>query len=886
MTLLKRVRRWFQARKANGAQELDDELRFHLEKEIELNLRRGMTPEEARRHGLLAFGGVQQVREAVRRQRSLSFIETLWQDVAFGARVLRKAPGFTAITVAILALGIGANTAIFSAVNTILFARWPVPHQEQLVLVKEVSPANEGYIVSVPDFEDYRGQQSTFQQLSLWLSQSINLTGPGAARPDRLIGAFVSDNFLELLGVKVSMGRGFLPGDDAPGAGSVAIIAYDAWQTRFGADPAILGRQLTLNNEPSTVVGVLPKGFSLAAFSTEVYLPAHRYTDYKVDRQQRSFLVFGRMKDGVTRARATADLDTIAQRLARDSPTENAGIHIELTGLQELSTRQIRAPLLALLGAVAMVLLVVCANVANLLMARGAAREREVAVRAALGASRGRLVRQFLSESLLLAVIGGSSGVLLGVLLLQVVEKIRPVDLPVSGAAVLDLPVLLFAAGASALTGILFGLAPALQFSRTSLTPALSGGPRTAGHPPRGRLRSAFVVCQVAISLALLVSAGLLIRSFRALLLTNPGFVPDHLLTMEYRLPTNKYKTAEAQTNFHRLIVERVRLVPGVVSAAVVQALPFSGNWGQAQFDLPSPATVTGENSLIAFYDPVTPGYFSTMGLPLLEGREFNAHDDERRAAVAVISQNFARKYFSDQDPIGREVKIKANQQLALAGMGGTTQRATVVGVVGNARQRNVREVLQPQIYFPYAQVPGIFGTLVVRAAVEPMSLSEAVRQAVWSVDKDQPVWKVRTVDFLIARDTAPDRFAMLLMSALSALALMLSALGTYGMLSNTVHQRTRELGVRMALGASKAGLLKLVLMQGLKLLAAGGALGLAGAIVSARLIASLLYGVTPGDPTTFLLGLAAMLLIGVFATYLPARRATRVDPLVALRYE
>jgi len=880
MKLFKKLRARFIKPKE---QDLNDEMRFHLEKEIEANVAGGMNAEEARRRALIDFGGVQQAREAVHRVSARNVLESSLQDIRFGVRMLRKSPSFTAIAVGILALGIGANTAIFSAVNAVLFARWSIRNQQQLVAVSEPTGADKGVtLVSVPNFEDYRRQQTTFEQLSLWLGQSINLTGQ--ERPDRLIGAFVSDNYFEMLGVKAGAGRTFLPGDDMPGANPVAVVTHKVWQTRFGGDSGLVGRQITLNNEPYTVVGILPQDLTLP-FPSEVFVPAHYYTSYKVERQDKAFLLFGRIKDGTTRNQATTDLNTIAQRLVREYPKENAGIHVEIAGVQELLTQDVRTPLLALLGAVAMVLLIVCANIANLVLARGVARQREVAVRSALGAGRGRLVRQFLSESTLVAAAGGISGILLAHLLLKALQRVSPLDFPISDTAVLDLRVLAFTAGISVLTGVLFGVAPAVRFSRVNLSSALSGGSRTTGYAARDWVRSAFVVCQVAISLALLVTAGLLVRSFHGLLTMNPGFTSNHLLTMEYRLPRTKYQTGVAQSNFHRAIVSRVQQVPGVVSAAVVQSLPFSGNWDQVRLELPGRPISAGDDGFNALCDLASPEYFSTVGIPLIEGRVFSAHDDDKGAGVAIISQSFARKYFPDKDPLGSEVKIKDSHLLALAG-NQATKRATIVGVVGSAKQRNVREELQPQIYFSYAQSPNIFGTLVVRTAVEPMGLSNAVRQAVWSVDKDQPVWKVRTVDFLIERDTAPDRFAMIMMSALSALALILSALGTYGMLSNAVQQRAREIGVRMALGATRSNVLKLVLLRGLTLIGAGVALGLLGAIASARLISTLLYNVSPGDITAFALAVAVMVLVGMLASYLPARRATRVDPLVALRDE
>lgn len=861
----------------------EEELSFHLEQQVQANIAAGMRAEDARRRALIAFGGVQQTRERVDEVRWTHSLETVVQDARYAARVLRNSSGFTAIAVLTLALGIGANTAIFSAVNATLFSRWPVRDQQQLVLVREPAAANQGYLISVPDFEDYRAQQSTFEQLSLWVGQTVNLTG--REHPDRLVGAFVSANFFDMLGVKASLGRTFLAGEDKLGAAPVGVISYEAWQNRFGGKPDFVGQQIILNNEPYTVVGVLPRGFVLPVSPSDVFIPVQHYPDYKEDRTRKSFLIFGRIKEGVGISQATADLNAIAQRLAREYPKENTGIHVEINRLHELSTRTVRTPLLVLLAAVAMVLLIVCANIANLLLARGAARRREVALRAALGASRGRIVRQFLSESMILACAGGLGGVLLAYLLLRWLLKISPVQLPAANHAVFDVRVLFFTLAVSFVTGLLAGVAPALQFSRTSASLALASEDRVSGSGWQASLRSVFVVGQLAICLALLVDAGLLVRSFQALLNTNPGFEPGHLLTMEYRLPANKYVTMESQLNFHRQMLSRVQRVPGVSSAAILVVLPFSGNWAQVSFDLPSGPLAEDRNGFSSLVNLVSPEYFSTMGVPLLAGREFSAHDDYQSPPVALISQSFAQKFFPGRNPIGNVVRIRDTDELAF-GKDGAQKRAVIVGIVGNVRQKTVRDAVEPQIYFPFAQSPGIFGTLVVRTALNPTGLSDAVRQAIWSVDKEQPVWKVRTMDFLLQKDTAPDRFVMLLMSALGLLALGLSALGTYAMLSNAVTQRTREMGIRMALGAARQDILSLVLCQGFKLVLIGAALGLAAAMISSHLLSNLLYGVGPGDLTSFALGLGVLGAVALFACWLPARRATRVDPLVALRYE
>jgi putative ABC transport system permease protein len=879
MPLLRRLALVF-ARK----HDVDEELEFHLSRQIEINLKQGMSSEEARRQALIAFGGVQQTRETVVNQRGLPTVESIIQDLRYALRMMRKAPGFTFVAVSILAFGIGANTAIFSAVNTIVYARWSVPEQGRLMLIKEPSASNSGVLISVPNFEDYQRRQTTFQQLSLWVGKSVNLTG--RERPERLIGAFVSANFFETLGVRAGTGRLFQAGEDKPGAAPVAVISYEAWQTRFGGDPHMLGRTLILNSQPFQVVGILPRGFSVPVADNEVFVTAQFLGAYSQDRNIRPFLIFGRLKAGVSREQATADLDTIAQGLAQSFPRENGGIHVEVTSLQDMSTQRVRAPLLVLLGAVMLVLLIVCANVANLLLARGATRQSEIAVRSALGAARGRLVRQFFSESLLLAIVGGGCGLLLAEGLLKLLVKIAPVDVDITATAVLDVRVLAFTATISIATGILFGIAPALQFSRANLSSALTSGSRLAGQSWRSWVRSGFVVFQVALSIALMVSAALLVKSFHALLLSNPGFVTDHLLSMEYRLPPSKYKTTASQLNFHRQMLARVQQIPGARAAAIVQGLPLSGNWGQNNFMLPGQPSADQKFGVTALTNAVTPEYFSTIGIPLLAGRLFNDHDDEGSPPAAIVSRTFADKYFPHQDPVGQQIQSAASSPINLAADHGSTNHAIIIGVVGSAKQLNVREELAPQVYFTYAQDTGTFGTLVIRTVADPISVTDDVRRAVWSVDKDQPVWRIRTMDSIIERDTAPDRFAMVLMTGLSILALVLSALGTYGMLSNMVTQRTRELGVRLALGAPPANLRRLVLAQGISLIALGTALGLGTAAVCARLIRSLLFGVAPGDLSAFALGLAAMVAFGMLASYLPARRATRVDPMVVLRYE
>jgi putative ABC transport system permease protein len=759
-----------------------------------------------------------------------------------------------------------------------LLARWPFPQPEKIVFVSEDTNSKFGWsLTSVPNFEDYRTHQKTFDQLALWLSQSINLTGQ--EHPDRLTGSFVTTNFFDIFGTKPWMGRLFLPGEDQPGAPYVVVLSHEAWQNRFGADPNILGRQITLNNESYSVVGVLPRGYRLP-IDSDVFVTAQHQTSYRRDRAVRALIMIGRVKQGVTLAQAKADLDTIAQRLAQAYPNENAGIGIVLTEFRQLLNRSVRLPLLVLLASVGLVLLIACANLANLLLARGIQRRGEMVVRSALGARRSRITRQLVSEMLPIAVAGGVFGLLLGRLLLPFLARMAPSTF--DGVNVtLDDRVLVFSLLLTFLTAVLFAIAPAVQLSGIRGTSGLGSGTKGSIRTHAGsKIRAIFVICQVAMSIMLLVGAGLLVRSFQKLMRSDTGLSTENLLTMEYRLPRNKYTSPEAQAAFHRELALRVAQVPGVASSAIVRSLPFSGNWGSINF-IPQGAPVPEKGKEpTAFVNPITPEYFHTVGIPLLRGRGFNESDNAASPPVAVISRALAQRYFGGEDPVGRTLQL-IDSDPAVNG-----QRLTVVGVVGDAKQISLRDQDEAAIYFPYAQKPGIFGTLVVRTVLDPMSLSNAVRQAVWSLDKDQPVWKIRTVQYLIQRDLESDRLLMTLMASFGLLAVLLTALGTYGVLSNSVGQRRQEIGIRIALGADLGMVRNLVMRQGMKMVLAGIAIGGVAAVIASRAVATVLYGISPLDVGAYAAGCAVMIAVAFLATYFPARRATQVDPAVVLRYE
>ena len=865
--------------KHDSERDLNDEIRFHMEKEIQASIAAGMSAQEARRRAAIAFGAMESAKEQCRQLRFGYWIETTLLDLGYGLRLLRKSPGFTFVAIAILAFGIGANTAIFSTVNAALLVRWPFSDPGKIVAVSEGTPAKHTWsLASVLNFEDYRRDAKTLDQLASCLTQSVNLTGQ--ERPDRLIGSFVTANFFDLFGTKPILGRLFSAGEDQPGASNVAVLSYEAWQTRFGSDPNILSRRITLNNESYDVIGVLPRDYHLL-FDSDVFITAQHYTSYRRDRISKPLLMVARVKHEFTLVQAEADLNTIAQRLARDYPEANANITVAVTDFRDLTNRFVRKPLLILLVAVGVVLLIACANLANLLLARGAQRQREMAIRAALGAGRSRTIRQLLSEAMILSTIGGAAGLALAYWSLPALLRLAPSSFDLATVAVLDTRVLLFSVLLIILTGALFGIIPALQLSHLQVSAVLGWGTRgVVAGASRERVRAAFVICQVAMSIMLLIGAGLLLRSFQALVAVDPGMNMSHLLTMEYRLPRNKYTTPEAQAAFHRELVARVSQVPGVVSSAMVRSLPFSGNWGQVNFVVPDEAVPEKGKEPVALQNTISSGYFSTAGIPLLSGRDFSDADTATSPPVAIVSKVFANRYLRGRDAIGRTIQLVATDPRY------NGRRLLIVGVVGNAKQQSLRDTDEAEIYAPSSQDPGIFGTLVVRTAIEPMSLAEPVRKAVWSLDKDQPVWKVRTLQFLVRRDVESDRFVMLLMIGFGVLALGLSALGTYGVLSNAVNQRQQEIGIRMALGAQPSSLRRLVMARGLKLTLIGGALGLAAAAIGSRLLSGVLYGISTLDLPAYGFGWASMTAIALLASYLPARVATRVDPIKALRCE
>lgn len=801
-------------------------------------------------------------------------MQILRQDLRYGARMLAKKPLFTIIAVLTLALGIGANTAIFSVVNAVLLRALPYHNSNRLVVLAAVAPSGDRDVLSVLEAEDFKSQMRSLEDLTAFQTQSVNLTG--GERPDRVRGAFVSADFFKVFNIAPVVGRTFGEGEDRQGAAKLVVVNEKMWQERLSGDRNLGARSLILNGEPYSVIGVVPTAFKVPFDAdVEVWMPVANFPGNAGQRDARFAFAFGHLKPGIELSQAQAEATTVASQLAQAYPKESAGRGARVEFFRELMVVNARPMLWLLFAAVGVILLIACANLANLLLARGLARQREIAVRAALGASRWRLIRQLLTETTLISLAGGAGGLLLAHWGLYALLKL-PQNFVRTEDASLDTRVLLFTVILSVLTGWLFGLLPALQLARPELQSFLKEGARGSGEGARwNRVRGAFVVAQVALSLVMLVCAGLLIRSFDKLLRVDVGFRSERLLTLEYRLPRTKYRESQAQWNFHHQVMERIQEVPGVQSVSLVRGLPFSGNGGTSAIVLPDREPPAPGQEPEVMFNTAMPNYFETIGIPFIKGRLFGSQDQINTPPVLIINQTMAHRFWPNQDPLGKQVKFVED---------GTS--GTVVGVVGDAKHYWLEEESRPQMYASYTQQPGYFATVVIRTTVEPLALTESVRQALWRVDADQPMWKIRTVEFLVNRSVADRKFLMALMGIFASLALVLTMIGLYGVISYLVNQRTQEIGIRMALGAQMRDILRMVLKQGMVLVLIGVALGLGASWLMTRLMTRLLYQVSATDPLTFASIALLLIAVALLACYLPARRATKVDPMVALRYE
>ena len=804
-------------------------------------------------------------------------MERLFQDLRYAARMLIKNPGFSAIAILALALGVGANTAIFTVVNSVLIRPLPFSEPDRLVMTYATDPTigQERIPFSVADFLDWRAQNHIFEKLAAFSDNRFTYTG--GESPEQFPGAWVTADFFEVLGQQPEMGRTFLPDEDRPGRAPVVLVSHSFWQRKLGADPNVLGRQITLNNNSFSVVGVMPPGFTFP--ERDIDLWAVERLDPPSRRGPYYMWGIGRLAPGATLAQARAEMDTIARRIQQETRSTKNDVTFTAIGLTERVVGNVRPALLVLMAAVIFVLLIASANVANLLLARATAREKEIAIRRALGASRARLIRQLLTESVLLAAVGGAVGLLLAQWGVGALLALSPDDIPRISEVKIDGRVLGFTFLISMLSGIVFGLAPALHSSKINLNESLKEGGRSAMEGFRQRrLRNLLVVAEIALSLVLLVSAGLMIKSFLKLQNVNPGFNAANILTMQLSLPRTKYTNPAQTAAFYKELLNKVEALPGAKSAAISISLPPNGLEVSDNFSIEEHPTPAGESDPIAPVVFVSPKYFTTLGVPLLRGRYFTENDRDEAPPVVIINEAMARQYFGAEDPIGKRFK-----QGTLAGGNPWME---IVGVVGNVKYTGLEAKEEPAFYLPHQQNPIRFMYLIVRGDSDPTALLPSIRSEVWSLDKDLPVARVRTMEQLLSESVAQPRFRTLLLAVFAGVALLLAAVGIYGVMSYSVTQRTHEMGIRMALGANPGDIVKMVVGQGLKLALVGAGAGLAGAYGATRLLESLLFDVSATDTMTFAVIPALLTGITLLASYIPARRATRIDPMVALRYE
>jgi putative ABC transport system permease protein len=861
--------------------ELDDELRFHFERQVQKYESSGLGREEALRRARLEFGGMDQVKEECREARGVHFMEELFQDVRYGLRMLRKSPGFTAVALLTLALGIGANTAIFSVVYGVLLRPLPYQDSDRVIVLNETTPKVGLVSVSYPNFLDWRSWNHVFSRMTAVASVSYNLAGVN--QPENISGEAVSPDFLSMLGVHPLLGRDFDPSEEKAGAAPVVLLSYQLWQSHLGGDRDVLGRTINLNGRGFTIIGVLPADFR-SIDKTDVMIPMGVWATGRSSVSERGdrgdMSLIARLGPGVSLRQARAEMDAIAARLAAAYPIANAQFGATLRPIREVFVGDIRPAILILFGAVMFVLLIACANVANLFLMRGAARTREIALRIALGATRGRIIRQMLAESLVLAFFGGLLGVAVSIAGMRAMARLIPMAMQAGAAVNLNGAVLLFAVAAVVLSSLMFGLVPALQLTKPEVQRDLKeGGRSVSASAGQNRVRGLLAVGEIAVALILLVGAGLMVKSLYRLLAVDPGFKTDRVLTMEMALRTTQYSKDPAILNFWEQVLARVLVLPGVESAALGTVVPLTDSHSRSDITiegmpLPSPGNFPHPDE-----HEVSPGYLKTLGVPLLRGREFTDADTENTPRVGMINAMIARQFFPNQDALGKRFMFghpKADPPKWI----------TIVGVTADTKLYGLANPARLEIYLPFRQAVSGDMNLVVKSAADPASLTSAIRGAIASIDKDQPIFAIATMQQLVKDSVSTRRVTLILLGIFSALALVLAAIGIYGVISYSVAQRTHEIGIRMALGADGGGVLRMILAQGAKIAGAGVLLGLAASLGLTRLMTKLLFSVSAADPLTF--AAVAIVLVGVamLACYIPARRALRVDPIIALRYE
>ncbi len=856
--------------KNRAEQEMDDELHFHLEKQIEQNIAQGMSPEEARYAALRQFGNLGAVEEDCRDSWGVRLINELGQDIRYGLRQLRRNPGFTAVAVLTLALGIGANTAIFSVVNAVLLRPLAYKDPDRLVSIWAQIPSMHisGAFVEYNTFIDYwRAQSQSFQSMTAYTPLWVNLTSGGD--PQRVLAFRVNAGFLSMAGIRPEWGREFLASEDQPGAPHVAMVSHRLWMERFGGEQNLIGRAITFDKTIYTVVGIMPANFDLYDREAGLYMPIAASPARAAG--QPSVGVYARLKPGVSLEAAQAEINGLCGRwVAATHYPRDWGARV--WRLHDYAVRDVRMSLAVLAIAVGLVLLIACANVASLLLARASARQREMTIRSALGAGAGRIVRQLLSESLVLGVAAGALGLFAAWGIARALAA-GPGYLPFQDNVAIDAPVLWFTLGATLLTVLLFGLAPGLAAARGGIAGRLQGDSRTGEGTRQSRAREILVVTEVSLALLLAIGAALTARSLMRLRAVDLGFKAEGVLTASLTLPEENYAKPQARVNFFQTLLERVRAIPGVKAAGMASHLPFSYSKSGGDVVIEGAPPRQPGDKLIVFQRSIDSGYFQAMQVPLLRGRFFNAHDPAGQP-VAIINQSMAQRCWPNQNPVGKRFGD------------GKDHWMTVVGVVASMRQTSLADEPDMESYVPYPQSPGSTMGLALRTTMNPTLLAPALRSAVAEQDKELPVSEIGTIVTNIAHSTRERRLTVALFAAFALLALMLAAVGIYGVISFSVARRTHEIGVRMALGAQKSDVLRMVVGQGLKLALIGVAVGIAGALALTRFLSSLLYGVKPTDPLTFIAVSLILIAVAMLACYIPARRAAKVDPMVALRYE
>lgn len=855
--------------------ELAEEIRQHMELKTRQNIIAGMPEEEAGFAAQRQLGNLTRMEEESRLSWGFPFLESLLQDIRYGLRGLRKAPGFTAVAAITLALGIGASSAIFSVVNTVLIRPLPYKDSNRLVRIVTISTKFPEFQLgnSKPDIDDIRSSVHSFESMALFLQKPGNLTAPG--EPEQIAVGHISTDFLPLLGVSPPLGRAFQAEDEERKNGDVAILSYRLWQERFAGDPGVAGKAVTLEQKPYTVIGVMPAGFDFLREHADLWIPL----EISGDQEKRGNWFFGvvaKLRPGQNIQEAKAELDSLADRLSKEHPQENASVRFKPILLQEKIVGDAKSGLVLLLGAVGFLLLIACANVSNLILSRGVQRQSEISIRAALGASRIRVLRQLLIESLLLSCIGGAAGMLLAVYGVQAYRAFAPPDVPRLNELHADMTIAWIAMALSSVAGILCGLAPALHTSRPDLNLALKERlSSSAGHSPRRfSLRGTLVVIEVALALILMDGSALMVQSLARILQVDAGFRTDHLLTAELNLPASRYPTPESRQIFVHRLLDALHAHAQLKDAALSDSSALNDSLTAVMFD---PGTMGADDTTTSLeMRRVAPGFFETLRIGLVSGRLFTETDGNESSRFVIINEALARRYFSGQSPLGKSLRLGSE----------AADQSQIIGVVTDTRDVHLKAAPLPQVYFCLLKSPGPSVHLFIRTSTDPLLMTTEMQKIIWSVDKNQPVSHIQTMTQVISMSVAEPRFRTWVLGAFAAVGLTLTLVGIYGVVSYMAGQRTREIGIRVALGAQRGSVLRLVLGQGVSLAVAGAIAGVIGSLALTRLLKSQLFDIKPTDPATLIGAAVLMLLVALVACYFPARRATRTDPLIALRHE